>query len=731
MLNSTHKEVISEHIVGYTFQKRLSAIRERKHLHTRIKQSKGPADRDDWGQIPLTTEEFHFTPETDHPKGYVLGPRDCGKNFRLFLEACPVYIDPMSSLLGGYYVTFNQYLTQWDPEKYWNHLVFDHNKYGIIHGIDNFQHFLPDINIGLELGFGGLLSKIEHYRGVNRDEENQAFYDGLTEFVHAIQTWILKHVQAAEDMAEKEHDPELKENLLSIAQFNRKIINDPPEHFIDVLQWLSWYQMAKRCYIGGGSIGRIDQALCPYYQRDIKEGILTDEAAIFHIACFFIKDSSYVEVGGVDKKGRDLTNPVSFLVLEAAHRIKIPANIAVVVHEGMDNNLMRKSVELLLLDKLGTPRFVGLKGKIEGEIRNGFTLEEARSRVQAGCHWFCLPGSEYCFADVIKVNFAKVFEIAFYEMMCESGKEPNLDLLWDLFSIHLQRAIEVVAKGIDYYIEYHHQFYPELAISLLCHGPIEKGVDASHGSLKYTNICVDGAGLATVSDSFAAIEQRIVKENKITWNQLLGSLQKNWKNNAKVRYILQSVPGYGRGNTIGDKWADRLTKTFTKLVIEKPTPDGHRMVPGLFSWVSNIEMGRITGATPDGRLSGEPLSFGANPNSGRLRGGSLVPTTMSTAIARVQPGYGNTAPFQFDVDPGLVSDEDALEKFEAILRGHCELGGTLINANILDKNAILDAYTNPSKYPDLIVRVTGFSAYFASLSPELRKVIYDRVVSRE
>jgi formate C-acetyltransferase len=714
-----------------SFQERLNAIRETKIWHTSVKQQAGPRDNDDWGQIPITTEEYHFQPITDHPKGYVLGPRDCGRNFRLFLEAAPPYVDRRSSLLGGYYLTFNQYVTKWDPDRMWSHLVEEQKKYRIVHGIDNTQHFLPDSQIGIDLGFGGLLEKIERYRKINTAEEQQAYYDGLTEFVHGIQGWIGSHVEEARRMAAEETNPQWKANLRQMAEMNERLITEPPSTFQEVLQWLAWYQMAKRAYIGGGPIGRIDVFLNPFWLRESEAGTLTEDEAIFHLACFFVKDSAYIQVGGVDEEGRDVTNPVSFMVLEASHRLKIPANIAVMVHDDMDPDLMKKAVELLFVDKMGIPRFAGQKSLIEGCVRNGFSLKVARQRVQAGCHWFALPGTEYGFNDVVKINFAAVFEVAFYEMMGDPSRDPSVSRLWNLFERHLIRAIEVAAEGIDFHIEWQHKFYPELALSLLCHGPIEKGVDASHGGVEYTNIGVDGSALATAADSFAAVEVMVEQQKKVSWNRLLWAIQSNWRYDEEARRLMMSVPAYGRGGTPGDRWADRISETFTRLITEKPTPDGHKMAPGFFSWANTMKMGKEVGATPDGRYAHDPISFGTNPNSGRTRGGSLVPTTMSTAIARVQPGYGNPAPFQFDVDPGLVSDEDGVEKFEAIIRAHFNLGGTLINANILDKETIKDAYKNPQKYPDLVVRVTGFSAYFASLSEEFRKLVYNRIVQME
>jgi formate C-acetyltransferase len=288
-----------------------------------------------------------------------------------------------------------------------------------------------------------------------------------------------------------------------------------------------------------------------------------------------------------------------------------------------------------------------------------------------------------------------------------------------------------VAEGIDYHIEYQHQFFPELALSLLCHGPIERGVDASHGSLDVTLIGVDGSALATTADSLAAIEQRVEKEAAVTWNELYAAMKSNWLRAGKVRRLMRSVPGYGRGGTRGDWWAQRVSRHFSEIVVARPTPAGWRMAPGIFTWSSVLLMGRQTGATPDGRAAGDPISFGANPNPERTRGGSLTPTAMSTAVADIQPGYGNTAPLHFDVDPGLSTDTDGIDKFDAFLRMHFELGGTLVNANVLDRHRVLDACRHPDKHPDLVIRVTGFSAYFASLSDEFRKLVYERIVAME
>ena len=153
-------------------------------------------------------------------------------------------------------------------------------------------------------------------------------------------------------------------------------------------------------------------------------------------------------------------------------------------------------------------------------------------------------------------------------------------------------------------------------------------------------------------------------------------------------------------------------------------PKGRRLIPGWFSWARTIEYGRAVGATPNGRRAGEPISHGANPNPGFRRDGAV--TAQSNGIAAVQPGYGNTAPLQLEFDPLLSAEEGGVDVVLALIKGHFARGGTLININILDGAKLLEANRDPDRYPDLVVRVTGFTAYFASLSPEFRQLVVDR-----
>ena len=137
--------------------------------------------------------------------------------------------------------------------------------------------------------------------------------------------------------------------------------------------------------------------------------------------------------------------------------------------------------------------------------------------------------------------------------------------------------------------------------------------------------------------------------------------------------------------------------------------------------------GKQVGATPDGRSAYEPINHGANPNGGFRHDGAV--TAMCNSIAAIQPGYGNTAPVQLELDPGIADSEIGVRKMCAMIKTILTTGNTLLNINIIDAEKILEADKDPSKYPDLVVRVTGFTAFFSMLSPEFRKLVVDRVKS--
>lgn len=724
-------------------------MRDTKIRHTlEKKKQNGYTDLDDFGTVPIS-EGYCVEPWYNSTNGSFYGYDGMCENFCRVIDAHEPYIDPNEMLCGRWrdmLVNYrgdlhympdwlknnlknlefiqngatNQWSKRWDEQRFpYDHLKPLQEKYNITTGIDGDAHFACDYRIGFELGFGGFLKKIEQYRAVNPDKK--AFYDAEERVVKAIIRFVERHIARLEELIEKEEQEDVKNNLKEMKQVCENIRYDAPETFHEVCQWTAFFNCAARIYTRDGAGFQLDGLLYPYYERDVKNGILDDEKAKFLIANLLLIDPHYYQISGVDEQDKDMTNHLSYLILEAADSINIATNLTVRVHENCDREFLRRAVYYLLKNKNGWSRFCNDKALAEGYMRNqGIDKKTARERIAVGCNWMCVPGKEFPMNDTVKINVAKVLCEALNDM--KEMEEKSIGKLFALYESHLTTAIDVTAQGINHHLDHAWEVTPELVMNLMMKNTLERGEDISQCAELYT-VGIDGAGLAVVADSFGALQTRVEDEKMLTWEEVYEALDNNFSDE-RVRLILNSSPKYCHGGTVSDAWAKRLTDSWVSHVKAQEMPKSRQLLPGWFSWSRTIEYGSKVGATPNGRRAGEPISHGANPNPHFRTDGAV--TAQSNGIASVQCGYGNTAPLQLEFDPKLAADEKGVDVVLNLIETHFRQGGTLININVLDAEKLMEAHANPETHPDLVVRVTGFTAYFASLSPQFRELVVQR-----
>ena len=727
----------------WTYADRYRHIKEVKIRHTEEKriQQGGFMNADDYGNVPLP-EDYHFTPIP--ADGDFIGYSGWAENFAAMLEIHPIYVDPIEILCGRWGDQLTKYRkTQGNYMDYRNfpedRFPYDHLKpgidlYGIDSGIGSDSHFNSDFNIGIALGWGGFLEKIRKYREIHKgDKEKQEFYDAEEKVVLAIQKWIQKHIDRIEELLKTEDRPEIRATLEEMLACNKNVISKKPETFLEACQYLAWFATVSRIYDRDGAGCWLDQLLYPFYKKDMESGLIDKDKARFILADLLIIDPHYYQLGGCDLEGNDMTNELSWLILEAAHELNTSANLTVRVHDNMDPAFFKKAVSYVFNDRNAWPRFSGHKGMMNYAKNQGVSEKDALERQAVGCGWSAVPGKEFCMNDVIKINCVKVFEVAFQEMMlayhdaAPTDKEkyaPSLERLYDIYRAHLKRAVKVIADCVEFYNQYQHITMPELVMNLQMYHTLEEGKNISQCAEIYT-LCCDGVGLGTLADSFAAIEQRIVREKKLTFEELEETLRNNFAGDERTRLMLSQSERYCQGgDSLGDQWAQRLTRDFAEIVKAQPVAGGKQLVPGWFSWSKTIHFGRQVGATPNGRKAGASVTHGANPTPGFRKDGAA--TAQATGIALRQPGYGNTAPLQIEFDPKLSAEEGGIDRVAKLLKTHIDMGGTLINVNVLDKDVLMEAHKDPKSHPELVVRVTGFTAYFCTLSEDFRQLVVDR-----
>ncbi len=713
----------------FRYKDRIDALRKRKLEQTEEKLTvDGPLDEDDYGRV--VPPKGLWKPIPNHPDGNFYGTEGWCNNFTSLLSVHPTYVDPNDAFAGRWMFFMSRMNNKWNPDYPYPHLQENIDKYNIICGIGDDAHFAADFRIGLSLGWGGLLNKIASYEAKYKgDPEKEVFYRCHREAIKAIQTWIQHHIDTIEVMIAEEKDFEKKQNLMEMLETNKNVLSAPPKTLREACQWLIWHHLSARTYNRDGTGGQIDALLQPYYEQDLKEGRIDRDTAVYYLACFLINDPVYWQLGGPDEDGKDQTSEMSFIILDAADKINTSLNVTIRVHAGLNKELMKKSLEYLIKNKNAWPRYSGDKALVDGFMRSGFDAKLARKRIAVGCNWMSLPGLEYTMNDLVKVNMAKVFEVALQDMRKNYAEsEYSVKLLFEIYQKHMAVAVRTAADGIRFHLKYQKYNEPELLLNFMCHGPLEKGLDVCDGGAEYYNLAIDGAGLAVVADSFAAVEKNIENDKKITWNKLFEVLDTNFESpeGIRIQALLKNGPRFGQGNTIADKWAKTNSDIFTDLVRKESNPAlKHTFIPGFFSWANTLQFGHAVKATPNGRKNGEPISHGANPCPGFSDDATSL--LQAKAIASIQPGYGNTAPMQWEVDLSFVDKNKQVDFLEAIINTHFDMGGTLINVNVVDKQKIFEAHKNPMLHPDLVVRVTGFTAYFSMLTPEFRQLVLDRL----
>ncbi|MDD5602907.1 MAG: pyruvate formate lyase family protein, partial [Eubacteriales bacterium] len=412
---------------AFSFDERIALLRERKVKQTEEKAKfQGGANEDDYGLI--VQDVFEYKLKANHENGSIYGYKAWTDNYCSVLDQHPLYCDPLDAFVGKGFLFLERLRPKahkWNPDYPYDELKAVFEKYNIISGVDNCHHFTPDMQIGFDLGWGGILKKLEENREMKKKSLSEKefsqpagksyaeFYDSEIKVVKTIISFLRRASDELEELSRQENNGQLKENLRQMAEINAKLASERPGTFREAVQWLCWFSMLSRTYNRGSAGGQLDELLKPYYERDVEKGILSDDEAVFYLACLFLQDSRYFQLGGPDAEGKDMTSRISYLALEAADKINTACNLTIRVHDGLDEKFFIKSVEYLFKNRQGWPRYSSDSALAEGFMKCGYSKELARKRVAAGCHWMCIPGMEYTMNDTVKINLAKVFEAAF------------------------------------------------------------------------------------------------------------------------------------------------------------------------------------------------------------------------------------------------------------------------------------------------------------------------------
>ncbi|MBU4385952.1 MAG: glycyl radical protein, partial [Actinobacteria bacterium] len=551
-----------------------------------------------------------------------------------------------------------------------------------------------------------------------------------------------------------------KEELLDVAERCRRVPAEPPRTFMEALQSLWMAQVVLSISYGMAGIlspGRVDQYLYPFFAAGLEAGRITRERALEVIEEYLIKLGTYLimlieagkdtasemavgsntfTVGGLDRDGNDATSELSYLFLEAHDNMKALANnLSVRISDKTPREFLVRSCETYRSTS-GLAFFND--GVIVKELaRDGYSLEDARDYSIVGCVEPTSTGNSFACTAGNDVSLAGVLEMALRRgRMLFSGRRvgaPTADPrsfssfedVKEAFGEQLSFNVEKLVRAVELLDRAYIEEFPCPPLSATLEGCLESGRDMTHGGAKYNFGSITGRGLGTVANSLAAINWAVFERNLITMDELVRLLESNFRGGESVRQmLLRKAPKYGNDEGDADDIATWVTEVFSREVRKHRCGRGGSYRPGMFSYGVHVMDGLYLGATPDGRLAGEPVSNGISPVNGTERGG---PTAVlhSAAKAGSSPLSNGTA-LNMRLSPGLLRSEESTEKLASLVEGYFALGGRHVQFNVVDTATLEDAQAHPEKYPDLVVRVSGYCAYFTDLGTSIQNDIIAR-----
>ena len=596
------------------------------------------------------------------------------------------------------------------------------------------------------------------------DYEQYPFLTAAAITLEAVPRFAGRYAELAKRMAEEETDPARKAELGKIADVCRRVPAEPARTFHEALQSMCfiWIALMLEGWGYGMSFGRPDQYLYPFYKKDIAEGRITDEEARSLISLLYIKTNSTVTItdemaatvfggfpqtvnvilGGLTPNGEDAVNELSYLFLEADKDVAMSENDLVVrINENTPDAFVLKACEVAKALR-GKLKFMSDETCIQQLLEDGHPLEWARDYIITGCNSPSVPGRSFDGAGGM-FNVALMLDLALnngkarlsgQQIGPETGNPrefKSYDDVWTAYKKQVEAALPdaILYKNSDRLL--YSQFAPTPFQSSLFDGPIEKGRDiANGGTLPYSRLAISLTGAPNVGDSLAAVKKAVFEDKKITMDQLITALDRNFEGEDEVLRVLERCPKFGNDDDYVDLIVNDVLMHGRQVAVKHKGACGTKVIVSAAAVTANVPLGFGVGALPDGRRAGEPLAEGGlSPYQGRNVSGPVASFRSVAKIDNVKLTNGSV--FNMRFSPGALKDEVSLRKFGAMIRAFLETGGFFVQFNIVDTPTLRAAQREPEKYRDLLVRVATYSAYFVELSPDLQEDVIRRMEFQE
>lgn len=623
-------------------------------------------------------------------------------------------------------------------------------------------HFAADYAKVLNKGMKGIKADIQEALSKLYFEDPQyihkkQFLEALIIACDAAVLFARRYAQEARRLASREKDPQRKAELKKIAEVCEKVPENPAQTFHEALQSFWFTHLILNLETNGHSIspGRFDQYMFPFLRKSLDSGKLTEEEAQELLDLLWVKfdeitlaknsgesdtSSSYpdfqqLNIGGLTPDGLDATNELSYMCLTALEHTKLPQpQLSAQISTKTPPKFLLRCCEVIKYG-MGMPAMFNTDLIVLGMVNRGKTLQDARRGSINGCVSPYCDGKDRA-ASTGYFNLAKCLELALNNGMDRltgeqlgpaTGDPQEFSCFEDFihaFRKHISHFVAMKVKYDNIVRDIYASYCPVPFTSALMDDCIAKALDWHSGGAHYNQAVMSGVGLGTVADALSTIKKHVFDQKKITMAELKKALDADFKGYELLRHdLVNKTPHYGNGEDSADSLALLTQTLFCSEVESHRDIQGARYYVDLLPTTSHIALGKLTGATPDGRHAGDWLSEGISPVQGHDIYG---PTAAARSVSKLDHARCNGTLLNMKFNPECLKTPEDLQKLVALIRGYFDLGGFHIQLNIIDKATLRDAQKFPENYRNLLVRVAGYSDYFVLLSRDIQEEIISR-----
>jgi formate C-acetyltransferase len=630
------------------------------------------------------------------------------------------------------------------------------------------SHTIPDFPRLLEKGTLGIIKDIEIRLGTEASllQSEKEALQAMSICLEGINIYAQNLASESEALAQEATSPQQKHERLRLAEICRKVPMQPPETLDEAFNaiWITWVGLLNENADTGLSVGRLDQWLQPFFERDLKK-CTTKKSRKAYIAhalelagCFFMRCTDHfplgpdianflfggasstqaLTLGGVTPEGDDAVNDMTYIFLKVTEMLSIrDVNVNARFKKGVNSDAYLDRLCEVNFITAGTPSMHNDDAVFASLKPHAYPMNLIRDWSATGCVEPTLSGKHMAHTGSILMNLVAGMEMALndgyhplmnWHLGPKTGSVKSFDSFDDFFNAYMEQQTFLIDQAVELnnaLAKIHAQYRPTPLLSALMDGAIQNAKDVTQGGALYNSSGVSNIGLADVTDSLLVIKKLVFDDKRFTFVELKQALDNDFKDNPALRALVQNkVPLFGSGDPDAVAMANRVAGAFHRYYNSCRNYRNGPYTAGFWSMSQHVAYGSLSGALPSGRLAGKAFTPGLTPQPSASK--NFLDNICD--VAKLNPEFmDNNIAFNVKLIPDSKDTrEETVNIMSAYVKTYFDHGGMQLQFNVVTSETLRDAMAHPENYRNLLVRISGYNAYFVTLNKEIQIELIER-----